>query len=171
MSEQNNNATMATPALNTFKLGKVKLDANGGIRAHYDVTELKDGQTYQNHYVVNKGMAVHSDLTTRLQSLTPIVAKVFHIQDETFIWDHMRVLGLSISGKGDNVGVVITSALTAANGLATCINTPRIKLYAIPFGFETELATIVSTIEREVYAYLFEGKQAQLSVFGGESQE
>ena len=39
----------------------------------------------------------------------------------------------------------------------------------ISFGFEEELEEIVGKIEREVYAYLFDGKQAQLSLFGAEN--
>ena len=38
----------------------------------------------------------------------------------------------------------------------------------ISFGFEEELEEIVGKIEREVYAYLFDGKQAQLSLFGAD---
>ena len=36
----------------------------------------------------------------------------------------------------------------------------------ISFGFEEELETIIEQIKEEVFAYLFEGKQAQLSLFG-----
>ena len=66
------------------------------------------------------------------------------------------------------MGVVITAVYTTANGLKTCINTPRIKMATISFGFEEELEEIVGKIEREVYAYLFDGKQAQLSLFGAD---
>ena len=40
----------------------------------------------------------------------------------------------------------------------------------ISFGFEEELETIVEAIKKEVYAYLFKGKQAQLSLFGEEQE-
>ena len=36
----------------------------------------------------------------------------------------------------------------------------------ISFGFEEELEKIVDAIKTEVYQFLFNGKQAQLSLFG-----
>jgi hypothetical protein len=78
----------------------------------------------------------------------------------------IEVRGVAWSGTGDNVGVVITSVFETPNGLKTCINTPRIKMATISFGFEEELETIVESIKKEVYAYLFKGKQAQMSLFG-----
>lgn len=36
------------------------------------------------------------------------------------------------------------------------------------FGFEEELENIVCDIENEVYAFLFEGKKAQLELFGAD---
>ena len=59
-----------------------------------------------------------------------------------------------------------TAVLETPNGLKTAINTPRIKLAQISYGFEEELEAITEQIKGEVYAYLFKGKQAQLSLFG-----
>ena len=81
------------------------------------------------------------------------------------------VRGVSWSGTNDNVGVVITAVFETPNGLKTCINTPRIKMAQISFGFEEELETIVESIKNEVYAYLFKGKQAQLSLFGQDGEQ
>lgn len=191
MSKTNENATMAKPTENNFSLEKVKLINNGGICAHYDVTEVVGGTSYTNHYVVDNGMDVHPDLANLFDDLRPIVARVFNInsflsfvedkenkipakiqeQARAFageLLDCIEVRGVSFSGKDDNVGVVITAVYTTANGLKTCINTPRIKMATISFGFEEELEAIVGKIEREVYAYLFDGKQAQLSLFGAD---
>lgn len=191
MSETNENATMAKPTENNFSLEKVKLVNNGGICAHYDVTEVVGGTSYTNHYVVDNGMDVHPDLARLFEDLRPIVARVFNInsflsfiedkenkipakiqeQARAFageLLDCIEVRGVSFSGKDDNVGVVITAVYKTANGLKTCINTPRIKMATISFGFEEELEEIVGKIEREVYAYLFDGKQAQLSLFGAD---
>ena len=191
MSNTNENSTMAKPNPKDFQLEKVKLVNNGGICAHYDVTEVVGGISYTNHYVVDNGMDVHPDLARLFVDLRPIVARVFNINSFlSFIEDsankipakiqeqargfagellnNIEVRGVSFSGKDDNVGVVITAVYTTANGLKTCINTPRIKMATISFGFEEELEEIVGKIEREVYAYLFDGKQAQLSLFGAD---
>lgn len=191
MSNKDENAVMAKPTENNFSLEKVKLVSNGGICAHYVVTEVVGGMSYTNHYVVDNGMDIHPDLAHLFEDLRPIVARVFNINSFlSFVEDptnnipvmaqeqarefadkllyNIEVRGISLSGKNDNVGVVITAAYETANGLKTRINTPRIKLSTISFGFEEELEEIVSKIEREVYAYLFDGKQAQLSLFGAE---
>lgn len=191
MSNTNENYTMTKPNLKDFQLEKVKLVNNGGICAHYDVTEVVSGTSYTNHYVVDNGMDVHPDLAGLFEDLRPIVARVFNINSFlSFVEDpankipakiqeqargfagellnNIEVRGVSFSGKDDNVGVVITAVYTTANGLKTCINTPRIKMATISFGFEEELEEIVGKIEREVYAYLFDGKQAQLSLFGAD---
>ena len=182
---------MTKPNPKDFQLEKVKLVNNGGICAHYDVTEVVGGTSYTNHYVVDNGMDVHPDLAGLFEDLRPIVARVFNINSFlSFVEDpankipakiqeqargfagellnNIEVRGVSFSGKDDNVGVVITAVYTTANGLKTCINTPRIKMATISFGFEEELEEIVGKIEREVYAYLFDGKQAQLSLFGAD---
>lgn len=191
MSNTNENYTMIKPNPKDFQLEKVKLVNNGGICAHYDVTEVVGGTSYTNHYVVDNGMDVHPDLAGLFEDLRPIVARVFNINSFlSFVEDpankipakiqeqargfagellnNIEVRGVSFSGKDDNVGVVITAVYTTANGLKTCINTPRIKMATISFGFEEELEEIVGKIEREVYAYLFDGKQAQLSLFGAD---
>ena len=191
MSNTNENYTMTKPNPKDFQLEKVKLVNNGGICAHYDVTEVVGGTSYTNHYVVDNGMDVHPDLAGLFEDLRPIVARVFNINSFlSFVEDpankipakiqeqargfagellnNIEVRGVSFSGKDDSVGVVITAVYTTANGLKTCINTPRIKMATISFGFEEELEEIVGKIEREVYAYLFDGKQAQLSLFGAD---
>ena len=74
---------------------------------------------------------------------------------------------MSWSGSDENVGVVVTAVMETPNGLKSVVNTPRIKLAQISFGFEEELEAITEAIKAEIYAYLFKGKQAQLSLFGG----
>lgn len=190
MSEQNE-AVMVKPDEKSFSLEKVKLLNNGGLSACYEVTEIKGGSVYTNHYTVDNGMDIHPDLANLLKDLRPIVARVFNItsflsfiEDEANktpariqeqarafaeeLIENIEVRGISYSGKDDNVGVVITAVYTTGNGLKTCINTPRLKMATISFGFEEELEEIVGKVEREVYAYLFDGKQAQLSLFGAD---
>lgn len=182
------------PTENNFTLEKVKLINGGGINAQYEATEVVGGASYVNHYNVENGMDVHPDLANLFKDLRPIVARVFNItsflsfvedkankvsesvQDKARgfadeLLNNIEVRGISLSGKDDNVDVVITAVYTTANGLKTCINTPRLKMATISFGFEEELEEIVGRIEREVYAYLFEGKQAQLSLFGADGED
>lgn len=189
MNKENETATMAVPTEKNFSLEKVKLAKDGGIEAQYEVVETNGGESYVNHYAVNNAKEIHPDLANLFKDLRPIVARVFGItsflsmlespdmklpESKLFaarsfaneLLNNIEVRGVSYSGQDENVGVVITAVYTTGNGLKTCINTPRLKMATISFGFEEELETIVGKIEREVYAFLFEGKQAQLSLFG-----
>lgn len=194
MNKENETATMAVPSEKNFSLEKVKLAKDGGIEAQYEVVETNGGESYVNHYAVNNAKEIHPDLANLFKDLRPIVARVFGItsflsmlespdmklpESKLFIarsfadelLNNIEVRGVSYSGQDENVGVVITAVYTTGNGLKTCINTPRLKMATISFGFEEELETIVGKIEREVYAFLFEGKQAQLSLFGQDGEQ
>lgn len=185
------NEVMNIPSEKNFSLEKVKLAKDGGLEAQYEVAETNGGESYVNNYHVTNGKEIHPDLKQLFKDLRPIVARVFGmtsflsmlespdmklaesklIQARGFadeILSNIDVRGVSYSGQDDNVGVIITSVYTTGNGLKTCINTPRIKLATVSFGFEEELEMIVGNIEREVYQFLFKGKQAQLSLFGQE---
>lgn len=188
------NEVMNIPSEKNFSLEKVKLAKDGGLEAQYEVVESKGGESYVNNYHVTNAMEIHPDLKQLFKDLRPIVARTLGMtsflsmlespdmklndaklrQAREFaeeILSNIDVRGVSYSGEDDNVGVVITSVFTTMNGLKTCINTPRIKLATVSFGFEEELEKIVGDIEREVYEFLFRGKQAQLSLFGQEQEQ
>jgi hypothetical protein len=177
------------PTEKDFNLSKVKLLPKGGIQAEYQVTQIVDGETSLIDRNETCTRDVHPDLLAMFADLRTIVARVFNItsfltlleSDEMKLPESKKMLarnfadellskievrGVAWSGTGDNTGVVITSVFETPNGLKTCINTPRIKMATISFGFEEELETIVESIKKEVYAYLFKGKQAQMSLFG-----
>lgn len=180
---------LQTPAEKNFNLSKVKLNPNGGLQADYQVTETVGGEPSVTDYHANVTRDIHPDLKGLFEDLRPIVARVFNItsfltlleSDEMKLTEPKKMLarefaneliakidvrGVSWSGTDDNVGVVVTAVFETPNGLKTCINTPRIKLAQISFGFEEELEKIVDAIKKEVYEFLFKGKQAQLSLFG-----
>lgn len=170
-----------------FNLSKVKMLPKGGIQAEYQVTQIVDGETSLIDRNETCTRDVHPDLLGLFDDLRTIVGRVFNITSFLTFLDaevvphnladrarafsdellaKIEVRGVTWSGTGDKSGVVITAVYETANGLKTCINTPRIVLATISFGFEEELETIVESIKKEVYAYLFRGKQAQMSLFG-----
>ena len=177
------------PTEKNYNLSKVKLNPNGGLQADYQVTETVGGEPSVTDYHANVSRDIHPDLRGLFEDLRPIVGRVFNItsfltfldSDEMKLPESKKVLarafadeliakidvrGVSWSGTDDNTGVVITAVFETPNGLKTCINTPRIKMATISFGFEEELEKIVEAIKTEVYQFLFNGKQAQLSLFG-----
>ena len=180
---------LQTPAEKNFNLSKVKLNPHGGLQADYQVTETVGGEPSVTDYHANVSRDIHPDLSGLFEDLRPIVARVFNItsfltlleSDEMKLTEPKKLLarqfaaeliakievrGVSWSGTDDNVGVIITAVFETPNGLKTCINTPRIKTAQISFGFEEEMEKIVDAIKKEVYEFLFKGKQAQLSLFG-----
>lgn len=177
------------PSEKNFNLSKVKLNPNGGLQADYQLTETVGGETSITDYHATVSRDIHPDLRGLFDDLRPIVARVFNITSFLTLVESVEmkstkqqkenarafadeliqkidVRGVSWSGTSDNVGIVITSVFETPNGLKTCINTPRIKVGQISFGFEEELEKIVDLVKTEVYEFLFNGKQAQLSLFG-----
>lgn len=177
------------PTEKNYNLSKVKLNPNGGLQADYQVTETVGGEPSVTDYHASVSRDIHPDLRGLFEDLRPIVGRVFNItsfltfldSDEMKLPESKKVLarafadeliakidvrGVSWSGTDENTGVVITAVFETPNGLKTCINTPRIKMATISFGFEEELEKIVEAIKTEVYQFLFNGKQAQLSLFG-----
>lgn len=180
------------PTEKNFNLSKVKLDPNGGVKAEYQITTTIDGEPSVIDRTESCTRDVHPDLRGLFEDLRHIVGRVFNITSFLTMLESeemkmsesnmmtarafaeeliskIDVRGISWSGTEDNIGVVITAVFETPNGLKTCINTPRIKLAQISFGFEEELETIVNAVKTEVYKYLFEGKQAQLSLFGAQN--
>ena len=184
---------LVKPGEKNFNLSKVKLLPNGGLQANYQVTENVGGELSVTDYQANVTRDIHPDMRKLFEDLRIIVGRVFNITSFLTMLesDEMKlpesklvkarafadeliskidVRGLSWSGTDDNAGVVVTAVFETPNGLKTCINTPRIKLATISFGFEEELEQIADSIKSEVYQFLFDGKQAQLQLFGGDGQ-
>lgn len=182
------------PTEKDFNLSKVKLLPKGGIQAEYQITQVVNGE----NSVIDRNETctrdIHPDLRGLFEDLRPIVGRVFNItsfltfldSDEMKLPESKKMLarafadeliakidvrGVSWSGTDDNTGVVITAVFETPNGLKTCINTPRIKMATISFGFEEELEKIVEAIKTEVYQFLLNGKQAQLSLFGDNGEQ
>lgn len=187
MSEKKENV-MLIPSESSFSLSKVKMLKDGGLDVHYEVTEIVGSESYTNKYHVESAKDIHPDLRGLFDALRPIMGRIFCVTSFlSMIYDgdfnaskkqkeaadefadlmlkNIDVRGVSLSGKDDNVGVVLTGMFTVSNNQKTAINSPRIKFNTETFGFEEDLENIVSDIEREVYAFLFKNKKAQLELF------
>lgn len=196
MSEKKQNV-MPIPTKEKFSLSKVKLLKDGGLDVHYEVTEVVGNESYTesytNKYHVLSAKDIHPDLRSLFNDLRPVMGRIFNITSfktmiatpefkatkkqteiaESFAEEclnNIEVRGVSLSGQDDNVGVVLTGLFTVSNNQKTAINTPRLKYNTETFGFEEELENIVCDIENEVYAFLFEGKKAQLELFGADGE-
>lgn len=184
-------AEIKKPSKEQFNIAKCKLLKGGGLSASYTLTEHQGDTTLVNDYNVSVLRLPHKDLNSCFNRLQPIMANILGLTnfitlisteefEATEKQEHMahqwareaqgniEIKGVSFSGQGENLGVIITGLLTTAENMKTCINLPRIKLATEIFGFEEELEQIVGELENEVYEYLFNDKQTkfeQLMIF------
>lgn len=175
-----------------MNLSKVKLLPEGGLRVNYQINNVVEGEVSVIDRDETCDREIHPDLRGLFEDLRPIVARCFNMttfltllevervgegfkvaarQYADELLKKIEVRGVSWSGTDENVGVVLTAVVETPNGLKAAVNTPRIKVAQISFGFEEELEKITDAIRGEVYQYLFEGKQAQLSLFGQNSSD
>lgn len=179
---------MKTPSENAFFLSKVKVISGGGLDVHFEVEEVCGAEVYRENYHLASSKEIHPDLRKLFNSLKPIMARVYHLsffrsllatpdfkatQEQQELAENafsevlakLDVTGVSLSGKDDNVGVVLTGTFTADSNQKMAINSHRMKFKDERYGFEEEMETIIGEIEREVYAFLFKNKRAQLELF------
>lgn len=179
---------MKVPDEKAFALSKVKTISDGGLDVHFEVEEACGAEIYRENYHVCSTKEIHPDLQKLFDKLKPIMARVYHLSffrslletpdfkatkkqcelaESAFseVLKKLNVTGISLSGKDDNVGVVLTGTFTADSNQKMAINSHRMKFKDSRYGFEEEMEEIVGEIESEVYAFLFKNKKAQLEIF------
>lgn len=179
---------MKTPSEKAFQLSKVKVISGGGLDVHFEVEETCGAEVYRETYHLSSSKEIHPDLQRLFDQLKPIMARVYHLSffrslmetpefkatkkqqelaEEAFseVIAKLNVTGVALSGKDNNVGVVLTGTFTADSNQKMGINSHRMKFSDTRYGFEEEMEEIIGKIETEVYAFLFKNKRAQLELF------
>lgn len=179
---------MKTPSENAFALSKVKVISGGGLDVHFEVEEACGAEVYRENYHLSSSKEIHPDLKSLFDQLKPIMARVYHLSffrslletpdfkatkkqqelaEKAFkeVLRKLDVTGISLSGKDNNVGIVLTGTFTADSNQKMAINSHRMKFSDTRYGFEEEMEAIIGKIETEVYAFLFKNKRAQLELF------
>ena len=182
---------MRAPSESAFALNKVKVIPGGGLDVTFEVEEECGAEIYRENYHLSSTKEIHPDLKKLFDHLKPIMARVYHLSffrslmetpefkatknqrelaENAFaeVLEKLNVTGVSLSGKYENVGVLLTGTFTADSNQKIAINSHRMKFSDERYGFEEEMERIIGDIESEVYAFLFNGKKAQLELFSGE---
>lgn len=182
---------MKTPSENAFALSKVKVISGGGLDVHFEVEEACGAEVYRENYHLSSSKEIHPDLKKLFDQLKPIMARVYHLSffrslietpdfkatkkqqelaEEAFkeVLAKLNVTGISLSGKDNNVGVVLTGIFTADSNQKMAINSHRMRFADERYGFEEEMERIIGEIESEVYQFLFKGKKCQMELFENE---
>lgn len=182
---------MRVPSENAFLLSKVKVISGGGLDVHFETEEVCGAEVYRETYHLSSSKEIHPDLKKLFDQLKPIMARVYHLSffrslmetpdfkatknqqelaEEAFkeVMVKLNVTGISLSGKDDNVGVVLTGTFTADSNQKMAINSHRMRFSDERYGFEEEMERIIGEIESEVYQFLFKGKKCQMELFENE---
>lgn len=185
------NNLMAIPSEQSFKLSKVQLKDNGCIKVNYEISESVGSLEYTNKYKIESTKEIHQDMKIVFSCLVDVLAETcnvyrlvdivclpkFEVTKEQRVITReeleetirgMTVKSVTLSGKDDNVGCIISGEMKVKQGLKVTLITPRLKCNEEIFGFEHELGTALMSLQKEIYAYLFQGKQAELEVFGAD---
>lgn len=180
---------MNKPKKDSFKVSKVKLITNGGLDCHFETETSESSEIFHDKYHAESSKDIHPDLRQKFKELRPILARIYHLtffselmgldefsateeqesiamKLENEILEKINVKGIAISGKDANKGIVITGTFKADSNQVMAINSHRMKFTDTRYGFEEEMKRIVDGIVDETYQFLFEGKRAQLSMFG-----
>ena len=172
-----------------FSLEKLKRVTGGGLYIEYESKVSEGNETF---YITDKKTSPvepDDDLLNKVRVLKSYLLEVYGfenikkiINDKGFkatepqkkaaekgylaISNDVEITGFSIHGKEGNRNIIINGKLTIQKLGVVALNTPRIKFSANNYGWEDKLEELVESIKTETYLYLFEGKRAQLTMFG-----
>jgi len=179
---------MKNPTKENFTAKKIKIGSAGGLEIDYDLTEVIGGESYQSSQNQKSSKEPHPDLAENLFKMAPMVAQIFgftlarevvfkkefdaNISQKEYIskavdelTENIKVTGVSISGKEDNIGVVITCSYAVDNRQRVALNTPRIMLKGTSRGFEEKLGELIESLKDEAYEFVFNRKVANPEIF------
>ena len=186
---ETNNSVMTIPSEDSFKLSKIQLKDNGCIKVNYEISESVGDIEYTNKYKIESTKEIHPDMKHLFACLVDVLAdtcNVYRLVDTVCLpkfeatdeqkaiareeleatIEGMTVKSVTLSGKDDNAGCIISGEMEVKGGLKATVISPRLKYNEEIFGFEHELGTVLMSLQKEIYAYLFQGKKAELEVFG-----
>lgn len=143
----------------TFELKALKIGMFG-VECKYRLSETDDENIVtENEYHVKVSRPIHPDMEALFSGeLSEIASRILGVEKA-------EPTGIAFAGKNDNIGISIIGRIPSAFGDVT-FKTPRIK-YLISESDVAALFTVFADkIVDETHAYLFEGKTAELEVFG-----
>lgn len=151
--------------LKSFCLGAGEIDCK------YRTTETDNEVTTEQEYHVKVTRPAHADLENLFKKdLAAVVAHIFDNTEDIAaleLLDNLRVEpnGISFAGKDENLGIIIKGVRHTKFGDVK-FTTPRIKFLAGDNEVCARLTVFAQKAIEEIKAYLFEGKQAEMQIFG-----
>jgi hypothetical protein len=163
-----------------FDLRKVKMEKKGA-----DITHHESGSDAGIVHKVGES-APHPELQKKLDALKPLMAKRLGLLEgtdmarhylkgdlnalqtaldlEKLIISRCNVNGLTFTGSGDKYGVMITGSILVPETGSVGLAVPKITFSQTVLGYEEEAEQLCEEVKKEVYAYRFQNKKAQLDI-------
>ena len=138
-----------------FELKKIHVDKKFVV-----ITYLTKGSDREKTEKVKE--TPHPDLKVSLQAFRPIMTEMFE-QPDSEQTEH-DITGITLSTKKGNDQVIISSTYTLASNQKVSMNSPNIALEGSDWDNQDKLSEQIKSVSDEAYAYLFDGKAAQLSL-------
>ncbi|MBO7509819.1 MAG: hypothetical protein J6T35_01425 [Bacteroidales bacterium] len=137
--------------LDTFRLLSVELDPMGGLSASYTIAPADEVVEFKAKSIV----MVHPDLRDLFEQLRERVTFLLGFPAEAA--EVIYCKGVTYPGDGK---VIFHARIVGPEGDYK-VKTPKVRILK-------DEEALFESINKEVYAYLFEHKNAELSIFGSE---
>lgn len=146
---------MKQPREGNFILAKVKRMPGGGLDVKWKVVEDNGAQTFIPTFHIESPHEPKVDLHKKINELKEALCKVFNYETDEQK-QCVSVTGVAISGKENNIGIIITGEFRTHTDKKCAINTERIVLKNNYYGFEADIENILADLTKEVYKFLYE---------------
>lgn len=144
-----------------FELKAFKIKGYGDYEIKYRLTITEDdGNVDEQDYSINLSKPIHSALAAAFETELSEIATELLASDSA-----IKVTGVSFAGKNDNIGVALSGEIASLQG-AIQWKTKRIKYLTGQDEISARLTVLAEFLTKEVDAYLFKNKVAEISVFG-----
>jgi hypothetical protein len=179
--------------ITNFNLTRVKLGSEG-LYCEFSEQLTSNGESTIVDHTIKCKSEPHPDLKNAMNGLKVYLIDVLNIEEGLHlaikylkgeqkkkaedlrfsILENISISSLTISGLKDETSVLISATMESKTGKKVAINSPLINLTNEVLGYENELEELTEDVIKEVHAYLFNNKRAQVGMFddteeGGEA--
>lgn len=139
--------------IENINITKVSILKNGGVSAQWEQKAETEDTIDISKCAQTSNDLPHPDLNEALQELKYPLTAIISLEYPRLL----RITGITKNDKS----VIIHGEIKTEAGIPVKISSHRIKLSDEVYGFEKGLAQSLDTLDKEVFAYLFEGKRPE----------
>lgn len=143
-------------------LKKVKKTKNGGLELKYTMSHEIGGKLFITDVTKTEDRVPHPDLLKIIDGVKEKYCSIYEFPKA--LQKNVTISGVSLSGTGKNEGCVIMGLIMTKLHKASALNCPRINFSHNTMGFEEDVKKEMEALKDEVYEYIFNEKQAQITM-------